>query len=168
MIINGHTRIGGGKFGKKTRTTNVLSNESCFDRVVWWLNLVVYRLLHFLFSFYSCRPCVSINAICSRRLERHVFRSVSRDRGYICTFDRRCFLYRLVLQKINKIWAGVGFGLGLWLIVFYVLNPIFPGLKSVQNLDLNTIITSICLYVLYGTFIGYSISYEYAEQQRNV
>ncbi|MFC0561631.1 YqhR family membrane protein [Halalkalibacter alkalisediminis] len=78
------------------------------------------------------------------------------------------FLYRLILQKINKIWVGIGFGLVLWLLVFYVLNPIFPGLKSVQNLDLNTIITSICLYVLYGTFIGYSISYEYAEQQRNV
>jgi hypothetical protein len=77
------------------------------------------------------------------------------------------FLYRLVLQRFDKIWVGIGFGLVLWLIVFYVLNPIFPGLKSVQNLDFNTIITSICLYVLYGTFIGYSISYEYAEQQRN-
>ncbi len=77
------------------------------------------------------------------------------------------FLYKLVLQKIHKLWAGVGFGLVLWLIVFYVLNPLFPGLKSVQNLDMNTIITSICLYVLYGTFIGYSISYEYAEQHRN-
>ncbi|WP_034741837.1 YqhR family membrane protein [Halalkalibacter wakoensis] len=78
------------------------------------------------------------------------------------------FLYKLVLQKINKLWAGIGFGLVLWVLVFYVLNPIFPGLKSVTNLDLNSIITSICLYVLYGAFIGYSISYEYAERQENV
>ncbi|MFC0470989.1 YqhR family membrane protein [Halalkalibacter kiskunsagensis] len=77
------------------------------------------------------------------------------------------FLYKLVLQKFQKLWVGIGFGLVLWLIVFYLLNPFFPGLKSVQNLDFNTIITSICLYVLYGTFIGYSISYEYAEQHRN-
>jgi hypothetical protein len=77
------------------------------------------------------------------------------------------FLYKILLQKIYKLWVGIGFGLVLWLLVFYVLNPFFPGLKSVQNLDKNTIITSICLYVLYGAFIGYSISYEYAERNQN-
>ncbi|WP_332632326.1 YqhR family membrane protein [Halalkalibacter flavus] len=77
------------------------------------------------------------------------------------------FLYRLTLQKFNKLWISIGFGLALWVLVFILLNPIFPGLKSVNNLDMNTIITSICLYALYGAFIGYSISYEYAEQHRN-
>ncbi|MDT8862513.1 YqhR family membrane protein [Alkalihalobacillus sp. MEB130] len=77
------------------------------------------------------------------------------------------FLYKLLLQKINKLWVGIGFGLVLWLLVFYVLNPLFPGLKSLNNLDMNSIITSICLYALYGAFIGYSISYEYAEQHQN-
>ncbi|TWI55965.1 YqhR family membrane protein [Halalkalibacter nanhaiisediminis] len=77
------------------------------------------------------------------------------------------YLYKLILQKFHKLWVGVAFGLTLWILVFYLLNPIFPGLKSVANLDSNTIITSICLYVLYGVFIGYSISYEYAEQQRH-
>lgn len=76
------------------------------------------------------------------------------------------FLYKLILQKINKMWVGIVFGLVLWFIVFFVLNPIFPGLKALQNLDINTIITSICLYVLYGTFIGYSISFEYAEHHQ--
>nr|WP_257008361.1 YqhR family membrane protein [Bacillus sp. FJAT-45350] len=73
------------------------------------------------------------------------------------------FLYKLILEKVYSIWAGLGYGVVLWLIVFYLLNPIFPGLKSVANLDLNTILTSICLYILYGVFIGYSISYEYKE-----
>lgn len=76
------------------------------------------------------------------------------------------FLYKVLLQKVNNMWAGVIFGFILWLIVFYLLNPIFPGLKSVPNLDKNTIITSISLYILYGLFIGYSISFEYAEMQR--
>ncbi|WP_088104713.1 YqhR family membrane protein [Halalkalibacter urbisdiaboli] len=76
------------------------------------------------------------------------------------------FFYRMLMQKIHIIWAGIGFGFVLWILVFYVINPFIPGLKAVQNLDLNTIITSLCLYVLYGLFIGYSISYEYAEQHR--
>ncbi|WP_062048174.1 YqhR family membrane protein [Bacillus sp. JCM 19034] len=75
------------------------------------------------------------------------------------------YLYKLLLQKVNSMWAGVAYGLVLWGIVFFLLNPIFPGLKSVPNLDLNTIITSVCLYVLYGTFIGYSISFQYVEEK---
>ncbi|MBB5173088.1 YqhR family membrane protein [Texcoconibacillus texcoconensis] len=75
------------------------------------------------------------------------------------------FLYRLLFVKINSIWPGLLFGAGLWIIVFGLLNPMFPGLKSLFNLDINTIITSACIYVVYGLFIGYSISYEYQEQQ---
>ncbi|MDV2685131.1 YqhR family membrane protein [Alkalihalophilus lindianensis] len=78
------------------------------------------------------------------------------------------FLYKAILQKVLSVWAGLGFGLILWGLVFYVLNPFFPGLKSVQNLDSNTIVTSICLYLLYGVFIGYSVSYEYAEQHHGL
>ena len=78
------------------------------------------------------------------------------------------FIYRLLLQKVESIWAGAGYGIVLWLVVFYLLNPIFPGLKTVANLDLNTIITSLCIYILYGVFIGYSISYEYQELQREM
>ncbi|OIJ16860.1 hypothetical protein BKP37_04155 [Anaerobacillus alkalilacustris] len=74
------------------------------------------------------------------------------------------FLYRYILARFNSIWPGIGFGFVLWFIVFYFLNPIFPGLKPLVDLDLNSIITGICLYVLYGVFIGYSISYEYSER----
>lgn len=74
------------------------------------------------------------------------------------------FLYRLVFAKINKTWPGLLFGLVLWLMVFGLFNPMFPGLKPLTQLDLNTIITNICLYLLYGLFIGYSVSYEYHER----
>ncbi len=76
------------------------------------------------------------------------------------------FLYRYLLARFNSIWPGLFFGVGLWFIVFYFLNPIFPGLKPLANLDMNTIITSACLYILYGVFIGYSISYEFSERQK--
>ncbi|TSB45404.1 YqhR family membrane protein [Alkalicoccobacillus porphyridii] len=75
------------------------------------------------------------------------------------------FLYKWMMQKLNTMWAGVGFGAILWVIVFYICNPFIPGLKTVPNLDRNSIITSACLFLLYGLFIGYSISYEYQQQQ---
>ncbi|WP_413379783.1 YqhR family membrane protein [Alkalihalobacillus sp. 1P02AB] len=76
------------------------------------------------------------------------------------------FFYKVTLQRMKSLWAGVGFGVLLWVLLFYILNPLFPGLKTVQNLDSNTIVTSLCLFALYGLFIGYSISYEFAEQKR--
>lgn len=77
------------------------------------------------------------------------------------------FVYKATLVKINNMIAGLAYGIVLWLIVFYLLNPMFPDLPSIMKLDKNTIITTLCLYILYGVFIGYSISFEYHENQQN-
>ncbi|WP_027407762.1 YqhR family membrane protein [Anoxybacteroides tepidamans] len=74
-------------------------------------------------------------------------------------------VYYVSLRKIKSMWAGIGYGVALWIIVFYVLNPLVPGLRSVAELDRNTVITTICLYILYGLFIGYSISFEAQESE---
>lgn len=73
-------------------------------------------------------------------------------------------IYYALLKRFLNILTGIIFGIILFLIVFYVLNPIFPGMAPIGELKRDTIITSVCLYILYGVFIGYSISYEYVEQ----
>lgn len=74
-------------------------------------------------------------------------------------------LYYALFRKIKSMWAGVGYGVALWVLIFYVLNPLLPSLRSVSELERNTIITTICLYILYGLFIGYSISFEAQESE---
>jgi hypothetical protein len=71
------------------------------------------------------------------------------------------FAYSVVLKKFNGIWLGLGYGLGLFLVIYIVLNPIFTGIKPFFDLSLNTVITTVCIYLVYGLFIGYSINYEY-------
>jgi hypothetical protein len=71
------------------------------------------------------------------------------------------FVYSIALKKFNGIWLGLGYGIALFLIVYLVLNPIFSEMKPFLDLSRNTVITSICLYLVYGLFIGYSINYEY-------
>lgn len=75
-------------------------------------------------------------------------------------------LYYAVLRRFNNMWVGMAYGIGLFLLVFYVLNPIFPGIESFWKLSRNTLVTTACIYLLYGVFIGYSISFE--ESERNV
>jgi len=71
------------------------------------------------------------------------------------------FIYYAFLKKLKGYWFGMGYGIVLFFLVFLVLNPLFPGIKPLFDLSRDTIITSICLYIVYGIFIGYSINYEY-------
>lgn len=72
------------------------------------------------------------------------------------------FIYFVLFKKIKSIWMGIIYGTILWGVVFYVLHPVFSNVPSIQKLEASTIISTLCLYVLYGVFIGYTISYDYA------
>lgn len=74
-------------------------------------------------------------------------------------------IYYGLFKKIKSMWVGVVYGIILWGIVFFLLQPIFQNVPALLELQTNTIVTSICLYILYGTFIGYSISYDYHDSQ---
>ena len=75
-------------------------------------------------------------------------------------------LYYVSLRRFKSMWIGLAYGIVLFLLVFFVLNPIFPGISPFVELKRNTIVTSICLYILFGVFVGYSISYEEDEMQK--
>ncbi|MDE3839553.1 hypothetical protein C0966_09310 [Bacillus methanolicus] len=74
-------------------------------------------------------------------------------------------IYYAALRKFKSIWIGAAYGIILFLLVFFVLNPIFPGISPFGDLKRDTVITSVCFYILFGVFVGYSISYEENEIQ---
>jgi Conserved membrane protein YqhR len=74
-------------------------------------------------------------------------------------------VYYVTLRKVNTIFAGAGYGVAIWAIVFFAINPFLSKMDKVGNMEFNTIITTFCLYLLYGVFIGYSITYD--EYERN-
>lgn len=78
------------------------------------------------------------------------------------------FIYYGLFKKIKSAWFAVIFGGLLWIIIFYVLNPIFDNIPSVEQMSMTTIVSTICSFILYGTFIGFSISYDYHDSVRKV
>ncbi|WP_019242529.1 MULTISPECIES: YqhR family membrane protein [Bacillus] len=76
------------------------------------------------------------------------------------------FIYYVILRKMTGLLLAVFFGLVIWALVHFALIPLFPNMKTISELDMNTIITTICIYILYGVFIGVSISFEEKETQR--
>lgn len=69
-------------------------------------------------------------------------------------------IYYVALRKFKGLWVGAIYGILLFLLVFFILNPLFPGMAPFNKLGKTTIVTSVCFYILFGTFVGYSISFE--------
>jgi len=75
-------------------------------------------------------------------------------------------LYFILFKKIYAMWLSGLYGLVLWLFIFIVLQPLFENVQKVYEMNSDTIISTICLFLLYGIFIGYSISYDYLDTNK--
>ncbi|MBW8348087.1 hypothetical protein K0H71_01355 [Bacillus sp. IITD106] len=73
-------------------------------------------------------------------------------------------LYYMALRKQKSLVWGALYGLLIFIIIFLVLYPIIPDVKWLFHYKFNTIATEFCFFLIYGLFIGYSISYEFEEQ----
>lgn len=71
------------------------------------------------------------------------------------------FVYYGLGKRLSTIWSGIGFGVFLWVLLFVLLQPLFTNIKKIGEFNSDTIITTMALFILYGMFVGYSISYDY-------
>ncbi|WP_165971969.1 YqhR family membrane protein [Paenibacillus piri] len=69
-------------------------------------------------------------------------------------------LYTALFAKAVGPWVGVGFGMGVWALIFLLIGPVTGMMNWIAYLDWNTILTEACLFMLWGLFIGYSIAFE--------
>lgn len=75
------------------------------------------------------------------------------------------FIYFFIGRKFTGVLPGVFYGLLVWAVMFFVLGKIAFDLRPLKEYSSDTIVTSICLFILYGTFIAYSISFAFQEQK---
>jgi uncharacterized membrane protein YagU involved in acid resistance len=70
------------------------------------------------------------------------------------------------LRKVRGSWVGLVYGFLWWVLIYVVIGPIFGMVDSLLRLDLNSLAFDFCLFILWGLFIGYSIVFEYTNEQR--
>lgn len=73
-------------------------------------------------------------------------------------------IYFAVLKKFNYWYVGTLYGVFIWIILYVGLPFLFRGDLIIQHHSIHTHINTFCLFILYGTFIGYSISFEYENE----
>ncbi|PAW39688.1 hypothetical protein CN553_02465 [Bacillus cereus] len=69
------------------------------------------------------------------------------------------FLYKAFFAKFEGIIPGIIYGLFWWALLFFGMGLMAPVIKSALHLPKETIVTTICIFILYGVFIAYSVSY---------
>lgn len=75
-------------------------------------------------------------------------------------------LYMLLLSRFSGPWPGFGYGLAWWCLLYLLIGPVSGMMKPVPQLDVNSFVADLCLFILWGVFIGYSISFEFTDEQK--
>ena len=75
------------------------------------------------------------------------------------------FIFYFIGRKTRGVLPGIFFGMLIWVIVFILLGKVAFDLKAIKDYSSDTTVTTICLFILYGTFIAYSVSFAFQEQK---
>lgn len=70
------------------------------------------------------------------------------------------FVYKVALSKFEGVLPGIIYGLIWWGILFFVIGSVAPVIRSALEMPRTTIVTTACIFILYGVFIAYSVSFE--------
>lgn len=74
------------------------------------------------------------------------------------------FLYTLFLRKLKGPWPGLAYGVMWWGLIFLLIGPVTGMVPAINQLDLNSFVTDLSLFLLWGLFIGYSIAMEFSDE----
>jgi hypothetical protein len=75
-------------------------------------------------------------------------------------------LYAALFSKTKGPWAGIGYGLIWWGLLYLYIGPATGMMPWVYLIGWNTIVTDLSLFLLWGLFIGYSIAVEFTDERQ--
>jgi ABC-type antimicrobial peptide transport system permease subunit len=70
-------------------------------------------------------------------------------------------VYILLLGRFKGPFPGLLFGLSWWGLVYAGAGPIIGAVPPLNKIGWNSIATDLCLFLVWGLFIGYSIAFEF-------
>jgi hypothetical protein len=74
-------------------------------------------------------------------------------------------LYALVARKLKGPWPGVLYGIAWFVLVYLLIGPMVGMLKPLGVLDWDSIWTDFSIFVIWGVFIGYTITMEFTDER---
>lgn len=73
-------------------------------------------------------------------------------------------LYQVMLVRFRGPWMGIVYGAVWWSVLFVVAGPLLGMMQPVHLIGWNSLLTELCLFLLWGVFIGYSVAFEFHDE----
>ena len=80
--------------------------------------------------------------------------------GFIIFSIIAALIYQLLLHKLKGPWPGIIYGFAWWIIIFVLVGPWLNMTTVITKAGWEGLAAEICVSLLWGSFIGYSISFE--------
>lgn len=77
------------------------------------------------------------------------------------------YLYYALFRNLTGMLPGLVFGVVIWVILILSSSSLFVHIPFMNELDIDTIVTTLSILMIYGVFIGYTISYDFLDQPSN-
>lgn len=85
--------------------------------------------------------------------------------GFFIAFSMLCaLLYYALFGRIGGPFMGVIYGLLWWVAIFGFVGPMMRFTPSLTTIGWNSLFTELCIFLLWGIFIGYSIAFEFTDE----
>lgn len=76
------------------------------------------------------------------------------------------FVYYGLFKKVRGPWMGMIYGLLWWALLYIAIGPPSGMMKNLLKLDMNSITSDLCMFLLWGVFIGYTIAVEFNDESQ--
>lgn len=75
-------------------------------------------------------------------------------------------IYMVLLRKMRGPWPGIAYGAVWWAFLYLLAGPLTEMIPPVKQMDLNSFVSDLGLFLLWGLFIGYTISVEFTDESK--
>lgn len=74
------------------------------------------------------------------------------------------YVYMALFRKFKGPIPGILYGIGWWMLLYYLVGPGTGMFPPVTQIGWDTVIADFCLFLLWGLFIGFSTAFEFTEE----
>jgi hypothetical protein len=146
-----------------SRTTNPVR----FSLMIGFYAGLIWGLVRWLatgLNFTSVSQAFLLDPFVERKVLGGLLWQVAGLAAFIVMSLLAALLYLLVLSRIKGPWPGLLMGVTWWGLGYAWAGPLVGAVPPLKQIGWNSLVTDFCFFLMWGLFIGYSISFEFHDE----
>jgi hypothetical protein len=133
-----------------------------------WAGLIwgAVRFIQFYFQFTKVPVYFLIKPWGTKTFLKSYYGSLTGWLAFIVLSMVAAFIYTAFFRKVKGPWLGLAYGVAWWALLFVWIGPWTGMTSGLGRLEWTSIITDFCLFLIWGLFIGFSISFEFTDERQ--